>query len=422
MNARITFRNVPLHKLANFSFKDVPAACKSFIENADASECLIIQTSSRIEVFTVGGMQTGEIPDARRNFETDGTPAKIQGKKLNVSKILSTWSSLADMDQFDLDHWDQTLEIYKDVDVYEHLLRLACGLESLVVGKGEIVEELEKAISIAKEAKTSGKILDKLFDSTMRVATNIRDSTGIGKDVVTMGDKAVKLAEDSIDNVDSKKILLIGTGETAGLVAKTLNKNDYPFDVTSMTVERATGFSKTLGGKPIDFKDVMTGFDKFDVIFVATTADTFLIRFKKIEKIMKNKKKGTLIMDLSEPRTVDEQIATIKGIKLVNPAQINEMIAENTKKRLNAVSSIEEKIDEEVPIIEATLKRISGESLVNAAHDSTILLGSLDSNSRAGIAFTSPLLANTKAENALMFLFSELSALIKNFEISFLLM
>ena len=366
MNARITFRNVPLHKLANFSFKDVPAACKSFIENADASECLIIQTSSRIEVFTVGGMQTGEIPDARRNFETDGTPARIQGKKLNVSKILSTWSSLVDMDQFDLDHWDQTLEIYKDVDVYEHLLRLACGLESLVVGKGEIVEELEKAISIAKEAKTSGKILDKLFDSTRRVATNIRDSTGIGKDVVTMGDMAVKLAEESIDNVGSKKILLIGTGETAGLVAKTLNKNNYPFDVTSMTVERATGFSKTLGGKPIDFKDVMVGFDKFDVIFVATTADAFLLTFKKIEKIMKNKKKGTLLMDLSEPRTVDEQIATIKGIKLVNPAQINEMIAENTKKRLDAVSSIEEKIDEEIPVIEATLKRISGESLVKA--------------------------------------------------------
>ena len=81
---------------------------------------------------------------------------------------------------------------------------------------------------------------------------------------------------------------------------------------------------------------------------------------------MNNKKKGTLIMDLSEPRTVDEQIATIKGIKLVNPAQINEMIEENTKKRLNAVSSIEQKIDEEIPIIEATLKRIGGKSLVKA--------------------------------------------------------
>ena len=81
---------------------------------------------------------------------------------------------------------------------------------------------------------------------------------------------------------------------------------------------------------------------------------------------MKNKKKGTLIMDLSEPRTVDEQISSIKKIKLVNPAQINEMIEENTKKRLNMISSIEEKIDGEIPTIEATLKRISRKSLVNA--------------------------------------------------------
>jgi len=366
MNARITFRNVPLHKLANFSFKDVAAACKSFTENAGASECLIVQTSNRIEVFTVGGMQIGEMSDARRNFETDGSPAKMQGKKLNVSKILSTWSSLAEMDQFDLDHWDQTLEIYKDSDVYEHVLRLACGLESLVVGKDEIIEELNKSISIAKEAKTSGKILDKLFDTTLRVASSIRDSTGIGKEITTIGDKAVKIAEDSMSDIGSKKILLIGTGETAGLVARSLNKNNYAFDVTSMTIERATGFSKMLGGKPIEFKDVMSGFDKFDIIFVATTADAFLITFKKIEKIMKNKKKGTLIMDLSEPRTVDEQIATIKRIKLVNPAQINEMIEENTKKRKNAVSSVEEKVKGEIPIIEATMKRIGSESLVKA--------------------------------------------------------
>ena len=366
MNARITFRNIPLHKLVNFSFKDVTAASKSFIENVGASECVIVQTASRVEVFTVGGIQTGEVPDARRNFETDGSPAKIQGKKLDVSKILKTWASIAELDQFDLDHWDQTLEIYKNVDVYEHLLRLACGLDSLVVGKDEIVEELKKSISIAKEAKTAGKILDKLFDTTLRVATSIRDSTGIGKEIITIGDMAVKIAEESMDSIGSKKILLIGTGETAGLVTKSLNKNNYAFDVTSMTIERATGFSKMLGGKPIEFKDVMSGFDKFDIIFVATTADAFLITFKKIEKIMNKKKKGTLIMDLSEPRTVDEQIATIKRIKLVNPSQINEMIEENTKKRKNAVSSVEEKVKEEIPIIEATMKRVGSESLVSA--------------------------------------------------------
>ena len=366
MNARITFKNIPLHKLTNFSFKDVTAACKSFIENAGASECVIVQTASRVEVFTVGGIQTGEIPDARRNFETDGSPAKIQGKKLNVSKILSTWSSLVELNQFDLDHWDQTLEIYKDADVYEHLLRLASGLDSLVVGKEEIIEELKKSISIAKEAKTSGKILNKLFDTALHVAANIRDSTGIGKEVISIGDMAVKLAEESMDKIGSKQILLIGTGETAGMVAKTLNKNNYAFNVTSMTIERATGFSKILGGKPMEFKDVLSGFDKFDVIFVATTTDAFLITFKKIEKIMKNKKKGTLIMDLSEPRTVDEQISTINRIKLINPAQINEMIEENTKKRKSAASTAEEMVSTEIPIVEATMKRAGTESLIKA--------------------------------------------------------
>jgi len=209
MNARVTFNNVPIHKLANFSFKDIPTACKSFMEIPSVSQCVIIQTSSRIEVFTVGNVQQGEIPDARR----------VEGKNLDINKILKTWASLVELNQFDLDHWDQTLEIYKNTDVYEHLLRLASGLESFVVGKEEIIEELQESILIARQAKTSGKILDKLFDSCIRIATNIRDSSGIGKDIVTIGDKAVKLTEDYVGDVGKKHVLLIGTGETAGLVA-----------------------------------------------------------------------------------------------------------------------------------------------------------------------------------------------------------
>ena len=366
MNARITFRNIPLHKLTNFSFQDITLAYKSFLEISGVSECVIVQTASRVEIFTVGNVQSGEVPDARRNFEADGSPAKNKGKRLDVSKILKTWASLAEMDQFDLDHWDQTLEIYKGNDVYEHLLRLASGLESLVIGKQEIVDELKKSILISREANASGKILDKLFDNIIRIATRIRDSSGFGENTTSVGDKVVKLAEESMGDINSKHILLIGTGETAGMVAKSLNKKNYAFDVTSMTIERATGFSKILGGKPIEFEDVMQGLDKFDVIFVATTADAFLITFDKINRIMKAKKKGTLILDLSDPRTVDETISSIKGIKLVNPSQIAEMMEESTKSRKDAISATEKMIGPEVPILEATLRRLDGNPLVNS--------------------------------------------------------
>ena len=365
MNARITFRNIPLHKLTNFSFQDITLAYKSFLEISGVSECVIVQTASRVEIFTVGNVQSGEVPDARRNFETDGTPTKKQGKRIDVSKILKTWASLAEMDQFDLDHWDQTLEIYKGNDVYEHLLRLASGLESLVIGKQEIVDELKKSILISREANASGKILDKLFDTVIRIATRIRDSSEIGEKVSSVGDEVIKLAEESMDSINSKHILLIGTGEQAGLVAKSLNQKGYAFDVVSMTIERATGFSKILGGKPIEFESVMQGLDKFDIIFVATTADAFLITFDKINRIMKAKKKGTLILDLSDPRTVDEKISSIKGIKLVNPSQIAEMMEESTKSIKNAVSATEKMISPEVPIIEATLRRLDGKPLVN---------------------------------------------------------
>ena len=356
MNARVTFKNVPIHKLANFSFKDVSAACKCFMEISSVSECVIIQTASRIEVFTVGNVQRGEIPDARR----------VEGKNLDINKILKTWASLVELNQFDLDHWDQTLEIYKNVDVYENLLRLASGLESFVVGKEEIIEELQESILIARQAKTSGKILDKLFDSCIRIATNIRESTGIGKDIVTVGDKAVKLTEEYVGDIGKKHVLLIGTGETAGLVAKALGKKDYPFDVTSMTIERATGFSEKMGGKPIEFEGVLPGFDKFDIIFVATTADAFLITFDKINRVMEKKKKGTLIFDLSEPRTVDETISSIKGIKFVNPSQISEMIDESTKVRKDAVSAATKMIGKEIPILEATMKQFGGGSVIKA--------------------------------------------------------
>ena len=81
---------------------------------------------------------------------------------------------------------------------------------------------------------------------------------------------------------------------------------------------------------------------------------------------MEKKKKGTLIFDLSEPRTVDEAISSIKGIKFVNPSQISEMIDESTKVRKNAVSTAAKLIDKEIPILEATMKQFDDKSVIKA--------------------------------------------------------
>ena len=336
INARVTFRKSPIHVLEKFAFKDMPNACSTFKKNSSVSECVIIQTCNRIELFATSDNH-------------------------NVDEIKSTWASLTGLED---NAFKDTLEVCENKDAYEHLLKLTSGLESLVVGEEQILGQIKESISAARKVNASGKRLNKLFERSIKIGTRIRNSTGIGRGGISLGSMAVKLAEENVDDIKSKHVLLIGTGEAATMVAKSLKKRGYTFNVTSRTLERSVGFSQTLGGKPIKFEDVLSGFNNYEVIFVATTAPYFLVSFDRMKDGMKNKKSGTMILDLSNPRTVDEKVATIPGIKLMNIDQIAEMIDKNMKNRRGKVSAVENIISEEVPIIEATMKRLDAEPFV----------------------------------------------------------
>ncbi len=348
LNARVTFKNIPLHTLSKFTFKDVAVACEEFKKISGVEECIIIQTASRVEIFTVSNVETEDSPDARR----------AEGKALVLNQIKDTWVSLSALERIDIDHFDQTLEVYKGDDVYLHLLRLASGLDSVVVGKQEIFDEIVQSLANAKSAGVSGNILNKLFDSVIRLAIRMRDTTGIAKDVISLGDIAVKLVDEKAGLDSKKKVLIIGTGEPAAMLAKTLKKKDVNFDVSSRSLERATGFTTILGGTPVDFNDVLVGFAKYDIIFVATTSDYFLITYERIRLVMEDKKKGTLVLDLSDPRTVDEGITALPGIKLLFRDQIAELYEESVKARVGIVPAVEKIIEKELPVLSARMKRL----------------------------------------------------------------
>jgi len=348
MNARVTFKNVPLHMLSKFTFKDVMAASEEFKKISGVDECIIIQTTSRVEIFLVSNVESSDSPDARR-------PA---GKALVLNKIKDTWIPLSTLDQNDIDHFDQTLEVYKGDDVYLHLLRLASGLDSPVIGKQGIFDEIVLSFAKAKSAGVSGKILNKLFESVIRLSLRMRDTTGIAKDAISLGDVAVNLVDEKAGLDAKKKVLLIGTGEPAAMVAKTLKKKDINFDVTSRTIDRATGFTTLLGGNPIEFNEILSGFDKYDIIFVATTCDYFLITYDAIRLLMEEKKKGTLILDLSDPRTVDEKVTALPGIKLLFRDQISEIYEESAQARASIVPAVEKIITKEIPVLSATMKKL----------------------------------------------------------------
>ena len=349
MNARVTFRNVPLHTLSKFAFKDVVAACGEFKKIPEVDECMIVQTASRVEIFIVSNVER-DTPDARRP----------EGKGLVLNRVKETWISLSSLERIDIDHFDQTIEVYKGDDVYLHLLRLASGIDSFVVGKQEVFDEIVQSLAGAKEAGVSGKITNRLFESVIRLATRMRDTTGIADNIVSLGDVAVKLVDEKAGLDSKKKVLLIGTGEPAAMVAKTLAQRGVGFDVASRTVERARGFASLLGGDPVDFEETLAGFDRYDIVFVATTSDYFLVTYERIRLVMEERKKGTLILDLSDPRTVDEGITALPGIKLLFRDQIYEIYEESAKARAGIVPAVEKIIEKELPVLSASMGMLDG--------------------------------------------------------------
>jgi glutamyl-tRNA reductase len=336
INARVTFRNSPIHILEQFTIKNMESAYEQFKKHSGLDECVIIQTCNRIELFG-------------------------KSKTYDIDKIKKTWATITGLEE---EAFDDNIECVENKEALHHLLKLTSGLDSMVLGEEQILGQIKNSITSAREVKASGQHLNKLFDKAIRIGTRIRNTSGIGAGGISVGSMAVKLAEENIDELKEKKILLIGTGEVSTLVAKSLQRRGYAFDVTSRTLGRSETFCETMGGNPIKFEQVLSGFGNYDVMFVATTAPYFLVTNERISNAMKDKKGGMMILDLSNPRTVDEKVATIGGIKLMNLDQIAEMVEKNMNARLNKVKTVENIINEEVCVLEASMKRLDAEPLV----------------------------------------------------------
>jgi len=335
INARVTFRNSPIHVLERFTFKDMDEAYEQFKKHSGLDECVILQTCNRVELFATGGN--------------------------DIQKIKKTWASLAGLEE---SAFDENFECVENSEACRHLLRLTSGLDSMVVGEEQILGQVKSSIASARTTKSSGDSLNTLFDKAIRIGTRIRNSTEISKGGISVGSMAVKLAEENVDDLKSKVVLLIGTGEISTLVAKSLARRGYNFHVTSRTMRRARAFCETLGGSPVRFEEVLSGFGNYDVILVATTAPYSLVTRERITDAVGGKQDGMMILDLSNPRTVDEKVAALSGVKLMNLDQIAEMVDKNMKIRIGKVKTVENIIHEELDVLEAAMNRLNAEPLV----------------------------------------------------------
>lgn len=335
VNARVTYRNAPIHLLEKFTFKDIDGAHQAFLKRAGFDECIILQTCNRVEVFAAA-------------------------KDPDEGRLLEVWASSVGLPEKDF----ANIELNSGRDAVMHLMKLASGLDSLVVGEDQILGQVRRALEFSRSGRYASSNLSLIFERALKVGSRVRTATGINKGNVSIASVAVNLAEEYFDELKDKTIMLIGTGEAASLVAKVLKKRGVDFLVTSRAPERAQSFAGTVAGTPIPFDSALETLHEVDLIFTATVAPYRLITFERIENAMKDREEGMIIFDLSNPRTVDEKVATIHGIKLINMDQIAELVGKNMRSRMKEINSAQKLIDGEMKSVDAIMKRMKAEPVV----------------------------------------------------------
>jgi glutamyl-tRNA reductase len=337
VNLRVTFKNSPIHILEKFTFKDIYNAYKILIDSTEIDECLILQTCNRVEIYGVGN-----------NPKPD--------------KITELWSSLISIP---IDEVRSNIIIDVGEEAIKHLAKLTSGLDSLVIGEDQILGQVKRSLEFSRKNGFSGPNLNVLFDRTIKIGSKVRTATGINKGSISIGSMAVNLAYEYFDDINEKEILLIGSGEGASLIAKSLKQRNIKFFISSRTFERARSFSETVAGVPIPFEDALEKLNEnIDMVFISTVAPYYLLTYERMADIIQNRKKGLMIFDLSNPRTVEDKIATLNKIKLVNIDQISEIVEKNVRKRKKEIQCAEKIIDEEIFLIKEILKRKSSEPAI----------------------------------------------------------
>ncbi|HID57183.1 TPA: glutamyl-tRNA reductase [Candidatus Poribacteria bacterium] len=214
-------------------------------------------------------------------------------------------------------------------EVFQHLALVASGCDSLALGETQIAGQVKRAYEEARGKGRTGKILNRLFERALKASKEIRVKTGIQESSVSVPSLAVKLAEEKLSGLSDRKVGILGTGEVAEILLKNLNpENLY---LIGRNRERLASLCGEHNAEPVHLSKLETVLGELNLLFVATSSPTPLLRREQVERAIRGRK--LLIIDLSVPRNVEEDVRRINGVECLFVDELKRIASENLKKK-----------------------------------------------------------------------------------------
>ncbi|MFA5626539.1 MAG: glutamyl-tRNA reductase [Thiohalomonadaceae bacterium] len=242
------------------------------------------------------------------------------------------------------------LYTHPDSQAVRHILRVASGLDSLVLGEPQILGQIKQAYGTAQQAGTVGHLLNKLFQYTFSVAKQVRTDTAIGASPVSVAFAAVSLAKQIFSDLKEHTALLIGAGETIELVARHLHEQGIGnIIIANRTVERGHKLAQEFGAFAIALAEIPAHLAEADIVISSTAAPLPILGKGMVESALKvRKRRPMLLVDIAVPRDIEAEVSALDDIYLYTVDDLSEIIQENLQSRQQAALQAEDIIDTQV--------------------------------------------------------------------------
>ncbi len=301
-------------------------------------ECAVLMTCNRVEVYVVSPKGSRVLLD--------------YAKKMGVPERIVEFN----------DHEESLI----------HLMKVACGLESMIVGEDQILGQIKELYHTARQEGVTGKVLDTAFEKAIHVGKRVRSETRINKGSVSIGSAAVDLAEDVLGTLEGKTVVIIGAGTMGALVAHALaHKNVSAIYVANRTFERAEALAEELNGFAVMYDEKDRYIAGSDVVISATSAPHAVITAEMLRQIMENRgnhNRDLLLIDIATPRDIEEAASELPDVKLYNIDGLKEISDRNLQRRMQEVGRVEQIVEEEYELLQLQYKSQRADKLIAALY------------------------------------------------------
>ena len=304
-----------------FAGDDTPRALKSLLALDGVEEAVLLSTCNRTEFYVI---------------TDDGGGGRVR-----------SWLQ----DERNLDpSFSDSLFTLQGNDAIRHIFRVACGLDSMVLGEPQILGQLKDAYRDAQRSQALGRKLSLLFQHTFAVAKKIRTDTEIGASPVSVASAAVNLANQFFAGFKKHTALLVGAGVTIELVAKHLHKRGIGrMFVANRSVERAQELAGQFGGFALPLSEIEGTLPEADILVTSTAATEPVITFEQMRAAIKaRKRKPIFAVDIAVPRDIEASVADLSDVYLYTIDDLDRVILEGQGNREAAAVEANRLLDEEI--------------------------------------------------------------------------